>query len=993
MKPIKLHVVNNLLLLFVLSFFLPMTGYGSAFSILSGWMGWNSPSNKAAGKISKIVLARNAPPLHFSYEIDKTSSDFVQPEKNQIYTRWGGCKNDSLRICFRKAGKVFEGGYSYPPTISGSTVEGVALDVQMGEVTPDGGGWQSVASVYLTGKGTSRLTITGAGDDGWRIAADCSSLDSDYSSVANRSDKPSVDLIAPTELVLEKSNNAEGNDLPHSRRLLPDISKTTQQNNLPSDHDDLLTGSGGGSYDDHDDSFKRRPGGNGRPPLLSFEVMSRMLEIAVNVPGTDGQPRDVKKLILRPQIILVVWRGWERQEIPVTSQMWGSIKLAGLDRDPSLFLALAESDPDKLKETLENYLNKHSILADVRNYHNENFNLDPKAGNARLLSVSVFPGSCPSGVGCSGGEKDVDTAMNELSLNAPSGYTYNNYGQLIKNSGNKGGGGGGSGNPEINSCKLCGNAQVKFNGLCASCLRDKQKAAKKKASTHSSLSTAMEDKEIEVSTPEHTDLRAISVNEWIKNLSYKNQSSFFHKSTDYKKPELYQLLSDSLRSKEDLLQKFQVKWQEFLRGQMSIVTLILSVGRLATKNGMDSAKEVYRIVSTLAVYREEFETANSLKNNKQNHLRIELTRRLESDNHSLEDVEYSSISKPSKTELVAYIYAKFRDAKALLMDDFMPSEYEVIEALDKMAFEIFLLYDFGLPPGEPDNQGETIPWGMEPYAFISGDNDRSIRSVGRTAPLQGVVSAIAGYNSGSPTKKQNVATMLTALAVLEPIVAQQAKDSLAGLQKSQRDQLSEFGQAAVKSLVTVLNQNPEQKAKFIDYMLMFFGQVPEGFIPAPASQTVGAVGGYPSAAVQVNQPTMMLGTRFESAGDRIVSEEDIANIAEDLSINWKSVGRRLGVKNNKIDEIDLENRRTSDKAHNVLVTWKQQKGYSATISMLQEALKKSGRTDLVEKLAPPVRKPAAVSKSNVLIEGNTGTVIHGDNLNIKVVTDKRSGTQ
>ncbi|UYM16874.1 WD40 repeat domain-containing protein [Endozoicomonas euniceicola] len=472
MKTIKLLVINQLLLLLALSFFLPMTGYGSAFSILPGSMWRDSPSNKAAVKISQIVLANDAPSLHFSYEINKTPSDFVQPEKNQVYTRWDGCKNDSLRICFRRAAKVFEGGYSYPPTISGST----ELNVEMGEVTPDEGGWQSVASVRLTGKGSGWLAI--AGDDGWRIAPDCSGIDSDDSSVLNRSEKPSVDLVVPTALVLEKGNNAEDHGSPYSRRSLPDISDITKQNNLPGDRDDLLTGSsGGGSFDDLDDSFKRRPGGSGRRPLFFFEVTSRMHGVAVSIPGTAGQPGEVKKLVLRPQIILVIWRGWERQEIPVTSQMWCSIKRVGLDRDPGLFLALAESDPDKLKETLENYLKKHSPLADVLSYHCEDLNLNPKAGNARLLSVSVFPGSCPSGVGCSGGEKEANGTMNDLPRNNPDCYACNNHGQPVKSFGNNGGGGDGSGNPEINSCTFCGNAQVNSNGLCTNCLMAKQEVS------------------------------------------------------------------------------------------------------------------------------------------------------------------------------------------------------------------------------------------------------------------------------------------------------------------------------------------------------------------------------------------------------------------------------------------------------------------------------------------------------------------------------------
>ena len=80
----------------------------------------------------------------------------------------------------------------------------------------------------------------------------------------------------------------------------------------------------------------------------------------------------------------------------------------------------------------------------------------------------------------------------------------------------------------------------------------------------------------------------------------------------------------------------------------------------------------------------------------------------------------------------------------------------------------------------------------------------------------------------------------------------------------------------------------------------------------------------------------------------IVKEPLIQDIAEDVSTSWKAVGRKLGVKETVIDNIDDENRRVVDKATKVLMRWKTTSENGATVAALMTALKRAGRTDLAE---------------------------------------------
>ncbi|XP_048577273.1 FAS-associated death domain protein-like [Nematostella vectensis] len=82
----------------------------------------------------------------------------------------------------------------------------------------------------------------------------------------------------------------------------------------------------------------------------------------------------------------------------------------------------------------------------------------------------------------------------------------------------------------------------------------------------------------------------------------------------------------------------------------------------------------------------------------------------------------------------------------------------------------------------------------------------------------------------------------------------------------------------------------------------------------------------------------------------LVTQEIITSIAEEISIDWKDVGRRLKLKESILDNIEDEYRKTKEKSTQMLNKWKQLNAASATIQVLMVALKQAGRRDIAETL-------------------------------------------
>ena len=82
----------------------------------------------------------------------------------------------------------------------------------------------------------------------------------------------------------------------------------------------------------------------------------------------------------------------------------------------------------------------------------------------------------------------------------------------------------------------------------------------------------------------------------------------------------------------------------------------------------------------------------------------------------------------------------------------------------------------------------------------------------------------------------------------------------------------------------------------------------------------------------------------------IVPNELVHDLVEDLSTSWRMLGRRLGLPEGVLKNIDSEHRRVVEKAVAMFEEWKNRKTNDATMQALREGLEKIGRRDLSEKV-------------------------------------------
>ena len=93
--------------------------------------------------------------------------------------------------------------------------------------------------------------------------------------------------------------------------------------------------------------------------------------------------------------------------------------------------------------------------------------------------------------------------------------------------------------------------------------------------------------------------------------------------------------------------------------------------------------------------------------------------------------------------------------------------------------------------------------------------------------------------------------------------------------------------------------------------------------------------------------TVMLPSNLNN---RQVSDTLLHDLVEDLSTSWKMLGRRLGIPEGAITNIDMEHRRVVEKGMAMFAEWKRRRGAGATMGVLREALDKTGRRDLSERV-------------------------------------------
>lgn len=82
----------------------------------------------------------------------------------------------------------------------------------------------------------------------------------------------------------------------------------------------------------------------------------------------------------------------------------------------------------------------------------------------------------------------------------------------------------------------------------------------------------------------------------------------------------------------------------------------------------------------------------------------------------------------------------------------------------------------------------------------------------------------------------------------------------------------------------------------------------------------------------------------------VVPDALVHDLVEDLSTSWRMLGRRLGLTEGVIKNIDSEHRRVIEKGVAMFDEWKQRKTTDATMEALRDGLEKIGRRDMSEKV-------------------------------------------
>lgn len=91
---------------------------------------------------------------------------------------------------------------------------------------------------------------------------------------------------------------------------------------------------------------------------------------------------------------------------------------------------------------------------------------------------------------------------------------------------------------------------------------------------------------------------------------------------------------------------------------------------------------------------------------------------------------------------------------------------------------------------------------------------------------------------------------------------------------------------------------------------------------------------------------------MDSKGDLVVGNECLQNLKSHIAAKWKDVGRRLGLTDERLHNLEKERRfeGQEDVCYGMLCAWKQEVGKNPTYKVLAKALRLAGRTDLAEDL-------------------------------------------
>ncbi len=897
-----------------------------------------------------------SPPLHLVYDAKKSdeTSKTAELENNQLYINLDSKSGDTFHFCFRSANalstKHYSSHYPSPPVITRTSTGQSLPDIQVGEVrraelTADPDRWQyeHLAKWRLpAGKASLVLSVQDNNNE-WSIEPECSGIVSESTGFPPSSDgdtagshsygdkkRSSVDIVfrnpKASENKLSNPGDTSRSNAPFAIPANPNIA----------DNSESYTSSGGGfgGSDDLDDPFKRRPGG-GMAPLYSFEVMSKLVSriILVPIPGANEgtvKKKQAWKQVWDTQIVLKIKRGWNEQTILISQQLWDKIRRANLERNSGLFLAMSQN-PDNPEAAFDHYLNSNP--EQTENYHGytkQAFILSPK----QLLSVSVFPGSCPTGVSCPKGEgtEKITKGVSGLDLTDPPSYAESQAAAYRRTSGGSGsgneGGDGFDGTPKNGACQKCKQFKhIYRNDMCFECANNAMRVFEQSLSDPAPVLTT---KKIPVTVAKVVDTSAIKLSRWLEKLVDTGQDGrYFQHIIQCKRYELYRVLTETLLQYKESMKTFHKYWVKLSRNELSTAELILKVGELASNNGINRHAEVARIIKTLARHREHLETKYHFDRVKENKLADILKESNLVTANDLYNLEYRLIGHQNKKELIDFIYQILQQTSHLLTDATVPSTSYTLMELSELSRELGKDYLFGLPIYKDGNL-DISPWGWDQYSFITQSNRYRVETNTKLHTLESFGHFIS---EGNPSTPEQVKAILTGLAILSSTLPETG-GFRQKLSTEQRVLFSKFAETARKELVNFLNlTTPDQKYAFINSMFFIFGVVPTeladqltqeqepGFIP----QEQAAAGAVAHRPHKQSQQSKISSPRIHM--DSPLPDDVLRYLADELSTNWKWFAWNTGIlEYYQVETIDAENHRVQHKAMKMLDMLKHKRG-------------------------------------------------------------------
>ncbi|WOG28537.1 death domain-containing protein [Endozoicomonas sp. 8E] len=600
-------------------------------------------------------------------------------------------------------------------------------------------------------------------------------------------------------------------------------------------------------------------------------------------------------------------------------------------------------NPDNPEAAFDHYQsNNPEQTEDYRGYTEQEFILSPK----QLRSVSVFPGSCPTGISCPKGT-EATAKGTRVDLKDPPSYRQSQKDYSHQNRRTFGGSGNGEddgsgGAPNNVYCQHCQKQKpVVFNNMCFDCANDGMVAFERDLSEPPPI---VRTKEVPVAMAEWVDTSAIRLSRWLVDLIYEERElSLFHRSTFYKKYELYNLLTESFLQHKETLDKFHKYWIKFSRGSISAGNLILQVGALAKNHGIDRHVEVARIVKTLARHRKIFETQAYFDQFTENKLANELIGNNLATHNELYNLVYSQVDGQKKKELMDFIYQIFKQTSDLLAEKTVPSKYDTFRYLGELSRELFRDYRFGFP-NYRDGQLDIIPWGFGQHTFITQSNRHKLERNLQSQTLYGLGFYVSDNNPSTP---EEVKAIFTGLAILSTSLMESGK-FMHKLSQDQRELFIDFAKIARKELTNLLNStSSEQKNAFLSSMFFVFGEVTRELADELAQEQSST----PVSEAQAALRTAAEPRHEQTTGytlDSPLPEEIFTDYGYEIGTKWKMFARRTeaGFREPQLEAIDHDNRQLFEKVMAMLHQWKRGSRRPITFRDFLSTLKKIDRNDI-----------------------------------------------